>query len=60
MKSEPESRMVNGVDVKFGIVELQAEPDQTASWDGVRNYQVIYVAATINHASSHTQTRHTC
>ena len=42
MKSEPESRMVNGVDVKFGIVELQAEPEQTASWDGVRNYQVIY------------------
>ncbi|TSX58300.1 Thymocyte nuclear protein 1 [Bagarius yarrelli] len=39
MKSEPESRMENGVDVKFGIEDLKALPDQTGCWDGVRNYQ---------------------
>ncbi|XP_054988070.1 thymocyte nuclear protein 1 isoform X2 [Sorex araneus] len=39
MKSEPESRLEKGVDVKFSIEDLQAEPGQTACWDGVRNYQ---------------------
>lgn len=39
MKAEPESRIENGVDVKFGIDDLMKEPDQTACWDGVRNYQ---------------------
>ena len=39
IKSEPESRLENGVDVKFGINDLKLEPDQTACWDGVRNYQ---------------------
>ena len=39
MKSEPESRFENGVDVKFGIEDLKVEPEQTAFWDGVRNYQ---------------------
>ncbi|KAJ7379237.1 Thymocyte nuclear protein 1 [Desmophyllum pertusum] len=39
MKSEPESRIEKGVDVKFGIEDLKKEPDQTACWDGVRNYQ---------------------
>ncbi|CAH1241256.1 THYN1 [Branchiostoma lanceolatum] len=39
MKSEPETRIEKGVDVKFGITELKAEPNQTACWDGVRNYQ---------------------
>lgn len=39
MKSEPESRMEKGVDVKFGIEDLKNEPEQTACWDGVRNYQ---------------------
>ncbi|CAH1787473.1 unnamed protein product [Owenia fusiformis] len=39
MKSEPETRMEKGVDVKFGIEDLKKEPDQTACWDGVRNYQ---------------------
>lgn len=39
MKSEPESRLEKGVDVKFSIEDLQAEPKQTACWDGVRNYQ---------------------
>lgn len=40
-KSEPESRIVDGVDVKFGIDDLMGEPDLTACWDGVRNYQVF-------------------
>ena len=39
MKSEPESRFENGVDMKFGIDDLRAEPDSTACWDGVRNYK---------------------
>ncbi|RVE64980.1 hypothetical protein OJAV_G00131180 [Oryzias javanicus] len=39
MKSEPESRFENGIDVKFGIEDLKTQPDQTACWDGVRNYQ---------------------
>ena len=68
MKSEPETRLVKGVDVKvrmdsvlyftnvlstfyhcshigllilqFSIDDLQKEPNQTACWDGVRNYEV--------------------
>ncbi|XP_070622019.1 thymocyte nuclear protein 1 [Erythrolamprus reginae] len=39
MKSEPESRFQNGVDMKFGIDDLKTQPNQTACWDGVRNYQ---------------------
>lgn len=39
MKSEPESRIENGIDVKFGIEDLKALPNQTGCWDGVRNYQ---------------------
>merc|ERR1711874_18199 len=39
IKSEPESRIEKGVDVKFSFDDLKAEPDQTACWDGVRNYQ---------------------
>eukprot|EP00898_Chlorokybus_atmophyticus_P007983 jgi/Chlat1/8186/Chrsp76S07626 len=39
LKSEPESRIENGVDFKFGIDDLIASPDSTAFWDGVRNYQ---------------------
>ncbi|XP_015193187.1 thymocyte nuclear protein 1 [Lepisosteus oculatus] len=39
MKSEPESRIEKGVDVKFGIEDLKALPKQTGCWDGVRNYQ---------------------
>lgn len=39
LKSEPESRLEKGVDVKFSIEDLKAEPKQTACWDGVRNYQ---------------------
>ena len=37
MKSEPDSRLENGVDVKFGVDDLEASPNQTAPWDGVRN-----------------------
>ncbi|XP_076795821.1 thymocyte nuclear protein 1 isoform X3 [Arvicanthis niloticus] len=40
MKSEPESRLENGIDMKFSIEDLKAQPKQTACWDGVRNYQV--------------------
>ncbi|CAN2388103.1 EVE domain [Pristimantis euphronides] len=39
MKSEPESRLEKGMDMKFGIEDLKAQPNQTACWDGVRNYQ---------------------
>ncbi|XP_007104121.1 thymocyte nuclear protein 1 isoform X2 [Physeter macrocephalus] len=39
MKSEPESRLEKGIDVKFSIEDLKAQPKQTACWDGVRNYQ---------------------
>ena len=39
IKSEPESRLENGVEMKFGIDDLMAEPDSTACWDGVRNYK---------------------
>ncbi|XP_077903487.1 thymocyte nuclear protein 1 isoform X6 [Ictidomys tridecemlineatus] len=41
MKSEPESRLDKGIDVKFSIEDLKAQPMQTACWDGVRNYQVF-------------------
>ena len=39
LKAEPESRIVNGHDVKFSIHDLQAMPDQTDHWDGVRNHE---------------------
>ncbi|KAK6191567.1 hypothetical protein SNE40_003222 [Patella caerulea] len=39
MKSEPDTRMENGIDVKFGFEDLKACTDQTSYWDGVRNYQ---------------------
>ncbi|GJQ09972.1 hypothetical protein GpartN1_g1763.t1 [Galdieria partita] len=39
LKSEPESRLEKGVDVRFSIQDLENEPDQSATWDGVRNYQ---------------------
>ena len=38
-KSEPLSRFEKGIDVKFGFDDLKSEPNQTACWDGVRNYQ---------------------
>ncbi|NXY05727.1 THYN1 protein, partial [Pteruthius melanotis] len=39
LKSEPESRLEKGVDVKFSVDDLKAEPNQTTCWEGVRNYQ---------------------
>ena len=36
-KSEPESRIQNGHEMKYSIDDLAAEPDQTTYWDGVRN-----------------------
>lgn len=38
IKSEPDTRMENGVDMRFSFADLKAEPDSTAFWDGVRNY----------------------
>lgn len=39
MKSEPESRVCDGHEMKFGIDDLKASKDQTTWWDGVRNYE---------------------
>ncbi|KAJ3105287.1 hypothetical protein HDU96_008649, partial [Phlyctochytrium bullatum] len=37
MKAEPDSRIVNGIDVKFSIDDLKAKG--SSSWDGVRNHE---------------------
>lgn len=37
MKAEPDSRIVNGIDVKFSIDDLM-NSDKPEPWDGVRNY----------------------
>ena len=39
MKSEPESRFVNGIDMKFSFNDLIDSKNHTTSWDGVRNYE---------------------
>jgi hypothetical protein len=39
MKSEPESRIENGFEMKFGFDDLKASKNQTTQWDGVRNYE---------------------
>jgi hypothetical protein len=39
MKSEPETRMEGGMDMRFSIDDLAACKDSTSFWDGVRNYQ---------------------
>lgn len=39
VKSEPETRMQDGHDMKFSIDDLGDEPNATACWDGVRNYE---------------------
>ncbi|XP_059150700.1 thymocyte nuclear protein 1-like [Physella acuta] len=39
VKSEPESRFEKGIDMKFSLDDLKSSPEQTACWDGVRNYQ---------------------
>merc|ERR1712223_388496 len=38
IKSEPDPRFENGVDVSFSFEALRQEPESTACWDGVRNY----------------------
>ena len=38
IKSEPDPRLENGVDVSFSFEALKKEPASTACWDGVRNY----------------------
>ncbi|KAH8777632.1 PUA-like domain-containing protein, partial [Diaporthe sp. PMI_573] len=37
MKAEPESRIENGVDVRFSIDDLAAK-SEPEPWDGIRNY----------------------
>lgn len=39
IKSEPESRIQNGQEMKFSIDDLINEPESTTHWDGVRNYE---------------------
>jgi predicted RNA-binding protein with PUA-like domain len=39
MKSEPESRIENGHEMKFGLDDLKASQNQTTHWDGVRNFE---------------------
>lgn len=39
VKSEPETRMQDGHDMKFSIDDLAEEPNATTHWDGVRNYE---------------------
>ncbi|CAF1058183.1 unnamed protein product [Brachionus calyciflorus] len=39
MKSEPESRIENGHEMKFGVDDLKASKDKITHWDGVRNYE---------------------
>lgn len=38
-KSEPESRICDGQEMKFSVDDLIAEEASTAHWDGVRNYE---------------------
>jgi predicted RNA-binding protein with PUA-like domain len=38
-KSEPESRVEQGVEMKFGIDDLERCVDKTEPWDGVRNHE---------------------
>lgn len=39
MKSEPQSRLQDGHDMKFSIDDLLAEKDGVAFWDGIRNFE---------------------
>ncbi|KAI9294839.1 thymocyte nuclear protein 1, isoform CRA_b [Neoconidiobolus thromboides FSU 785] len=39
MKSEPETRLVKGKDVRFSIDDLKHSKDSKTSWEGVRNYE---------------------
>ena len=33
--------LIGFICLQFGIEDLKREPNQTACWDGVRNYQVL-------------------
>lgn len=51
-------RCVSSQDMKFSFSDLEELPDQTTSWDGVRNYQVagvVGVGAAIMGAESATR-----
>ena len=39
MKSEPNVRMVKGMDVSYSLSQLMGEPGQMTIWDGVRNHE---------------------
>lgn len=39
IKSEPESRMLDGHEMKFSVDDLMNETNATAHWDGVRNFE---------------------
>lgn len=39
LKSEPNSRIVNGIDVKFSLTDLMSAEEQTTCWDGIRNME---------------------
>ena len=39
IKSEPNPRLVKGVDVSYSLSQLMSEPGQTTAWDGVRNHE---------------------
>ena len=36
---QPESRIEDGHDMKFGFDDLKSSKDQITHWDGVRNYE---------------------
>lgn len=38
LKSEPDSRLQDGHDMKFSIDDLMAEKNGKAFWDGIRNF----------------------
>jgi hypothetical protein len=40
MKSEPESRIENGHEMKFGLDDLKSSKDQTTHWDGVNDMKL--------------------
>ena len=39
LKSEPNKRLVNNVDVSYSLTALMSEPGQQTCWDGVRNME---------------------
>lgn len=47
-KSEPESRIQKGQEMKYSIDDLAGEKDATSYWDGVRNYEARNVMKTMS------------